>query len=525
MARTSSKKDVQPGDRVLVTGGVGGVGRHIVQALVDAGCEVRAVDLLEPDALVAELVDLDAVEWIQGDISKINLRSLVEGCVAVVHTAAKVGLSESYEELVEINVDCVHDLYEACADAGVRHFIHFSAGQIYEPVRGLHDETAKVAPSNGYEETKVESESVLPESPLTTHWTVLRPALVYGPHCVSMSAGLVTLPAILRNFMPLLPGFTGGSRANWCHVEDLAAATLSVLGNKKAYEQVFNVGDDTPLGSGEVITAISEAYGLSIGPLVPFPNGAVLMAFSPVVDREYVERTLRQVLRQIWKRICVRYNLDSPLRPKLDRNAVFYVSEDAVVDAGKLKKLGWAPEYPSLREGIGPTIRWYQDHGWVPRYDIETETSIKDREGSYGFTVSMQLDGDWYLVDDLRAQPVQLSVDLEFRNVLTGDFSGRLEGMAWFEGLASNVAVEGTVQVRILSARNLSFEFGFEGPERGAHRCQLEASFNPLRPFSSMSTLKGALVNRYGDHVGNVELNLGFADQVIPLLMSFRPLS
>ncbi len=524
MARTAVKRQIQPGDLVLVTGAVGGVGRHVVQALVDAGCEVRAVDLKKPDAMVAELVDLEGVEWIQGDLVKMKLAPLVEGCKAVVHLAAMVGISETYDELVVTNVDLVESLYEACEAAGVVHFVHFSTGQIYEPARGLRDEDAKIFPGNPYEETKIEGERVFPTRAVSTHWTVLRPALVYGPHCVSMSAGLVTFPPILRNFMPLLPGFTGGARTNWCHVADLAAATMAVLGNPRSYEQIFNVGDDTPLGNGEVITAISEAYGLPIGPLVPFPNGAILVAFSPVVDREYVERTLRQVLRQIWKRICTRYQLDSPLRPKLDRNAVFYVAEDTVVDAGKLKALGWAPEFPSLRDGIGETVKWYQDHGWVPRYDTETEAIVRE-QGSFGFSVSQRLEGHWHSPADDQTRPLHLSVDLEFRNVLTGDFSGHLEGMAWFDGLATDVAIEGTVQVKVLSARSICYEFGFEDAEHGGHRCKLEATFNALRPFSSMSMLKGRLINRHGDLVGNVELSLGFADQVIPLLMSFRPLS
>lgn len=524
MGRTATRRDIQPGERVLVTGAMGGVGRHIVQALVDAGCEVRAVDLRAPDELVAELVDIDAVEWVQGDLLKVKLAPLVQGCKAVVNCAAKVGLSESYNELVETNVDLIEHLYEACVDAGVTHFVHFSAGQIYEPARGLRDEQARLAPGNAYEETKVEGENVLPPRAESTHWTILRPALVYGPHCVSMSAGLVTLPPILRNFMPLLPGFTGGSRANWCHVEDLASATMAVLGNPRAYEQIFNVGDDTPLGNGEAVTAMAEAYGLPIGPLVPFPNGAVLLAFSPVVDRDYLEQSLRQILRQIWKRICQRYGLESPLRPKLDRNALFYVAEDTVVDAAKLKALGWAPEYVSLRDGITDTVRWYQEHGWVPKYDIETEAQVRE-QGSFGFSVSQKLDGHWFSPEEAVTRPVQLSVDLEFRNVLTLDFSGQLEGMAWFEGLATNVGVSGTVQVKVLSSRTICFEFGFEDPKHGGHRCELEATFNPLRPFSSMSMLKGRIVNKHGDLVGNVELNLGFAEQVIPLLMSFRPLS
>jgi dTDP-glucose 4,6-dehydratase len=518
----SSKREIVPGDCVLVTGAAGGVGSHVVKALIDAGCEVKAVDLRPmTHAGLDEEIDEDSVEWIEADLTKTDLRALVKGCDAVIHAAALVGLSEKYDDMVEVNVDLVHELLEASEAEGVRHFIHFSTGAIYRPGRGLLGEEAAIEPSSDYAETKLDAEAAF-TSDLKLNWTILRPALLYGPRCESMSAGLFTLPPILRNFMPLMPGFTGGARSNWCHADDAASAALFVLGNPKAYSRVFNVADDTPMGSGEVITAITEAYGLPIGPLVPFPNSTVLLAFSPVMDRDYLERTLRTVLRQIWKRVVSRHELETPLRPKVDRGALFYVAEDTVLDAGALKELGWDPAWPSFRDGVVDTLRWYQDQGWAPKFDAEQ----RDREDtSFGFAVSQTLSGKWVLPATGESRPAQVSLEAEFPNIVKADFHGRINGMAWIEGLAQNVAIEGTAKVEIFSGRNLTYEFAFVSDEGVAHRCRVEATFNPFRVFSSMSNLNGTMVNAQGEKVGNVEFSLGFADQLVPMLMSFRPLT
>jgi len=517
----NSTREIGPGDRVLVTGAGGGIGRHIVAALVDAGCEVRAVDLRPFNHIgIAELVPEDAVEWIQTDLRDANLRELMSNCDAVIHTAAVVGLSETYDDLAATNVDLVHEIIEA-APPSIRHLIYFSSGAVYRPGRGVLAEDAKLEPATAYAETKRDGERAFEENS-KLNWTILRPALVYGPHCESMSAGLFTLPPILKNFMPLLPGFTGGARSNWCHVEDAASAALFVLGNPKAYGRVFNVGDDTPMGSGEVITAITEAYGLAIGPLVPFPNSTVLLAFSPVMDRDYTEKTLRTVLRQIWKRVSARHDLESPLRPKVDRGALFYVSEDTVLDTSALKDLGWDPAWAGFREGVVDTLRWYQEHKWAPRFDAEA----RDREDtSFGFAVSQTLNGKWVAPETGQSQTVQISLEAEFPNIVKADFHGRINGMAWIEGIAQNVAIEGTAQVQIFSGRNLSYEFAFVSDQGVAHRCYVEATFNPFRAFSSMSNLTGTMVNAHGEKIGGVELSLGFADQLVPMLMSFRPLS
>lgn len=521
MAWKSKTREILPGDRVLVTGAAGGAGRHIVRALLDAGCEVRAVDARPMSyRSLLELIDADEVEWRQVDLLEADLDEVVRDCKAVIHTAAFVGLSESYDELAPSNVDLPYDLYEASRRAGVRHFVHFSAGTIYRPGRGLRAEDDVIEPSTDYERTKVDSERVIRDAENGTNWTILRPAHLYGPHCESMAAGLVTLPPIIRNFTPLLPGFSGGTRTSWVHVEDVAAATLAVLGNPAAYGKSFNVADDTPLGVGEALTAMTEAYGLRIGPFVPFPSPTLLMTFSPVVDREYVTSTIRTVLRQLWKRIAQRNDLDTPLRPKVDKSVLFYVAEDTVLDNASLRALGWTPKYAALTDGIAETILWYQDHGWTPRYDTESQMRLRDEAEGVGFAFAQIINGRW-IDADARDHHVALTLELEFPRVARADLSGRINGEATFDDLVEDAKLEGTIELAVFGGRQISYEFGFETPE-GAFRCEVEAAFSPLKPISSLQRLEGRLWNEHGEHVGAVELNLELAERAVGLLTSFR---
>ncbi len=497
------------------------MGRHVVCALLDAGCDVRCVDLRAPDyRTVSEVIHVDEVDWVQGDLLELDLHALVADCSAIVHCAASVGLSESYEELRPTNVDLVERLMDAANDAGVRHFVHLSAGSVYTPARGLLDERAPVEASTDYERTKLDSESVFEQFRGSTKWTVLRPGHIYGPHCESMGAGLVTLPAILANFTPILPAFTGGTRSSWVHVEDVAAAAMVVLGNPRAYGHKYNVADDTPIGFGEALTAMIEAYGLTIGPLVPFPSPSFLMTFSPVVDREYTAATLRTVLRQSWKRMCARHGLDTPLRPKVDRSVVFYVAEDTVLDNGALSELGWRPKVPAFVDGVAEMIHWYQEHGWVPRFDTEAQVRLRDESVGVGFAFDQILVGEW-TPDGEEPTGVYLEIEAMFPRVSRADLSGRINGRASFDDLVEDTSLEGTIEIAIFSSRQLTYEFGFE-TGAGAHRCLVSSGFSPLQPLSSLGRLSGQVTNSRGDIVGIVDLRLELAERIVGMLTSFR---
>ncbi len=523
---TNLQTYLEPGTTVLVTGAAGGVGRFVVRKALDAGLRVRAVDRVP-----ATEVDLhglfdphEDVDWRFAELSAANLDALIDGCQAVVHTAALVSLSETYPELAGVNVELVRELHEACARKGVGHLVHFSCGAVYRPQAGLRHEDDPLEPSNAFEQTKIDSEQVLIDASLDTHWTVLRPALIYGPHCSKMGASIATLPPLIRGFMPYLPGITGGPRTNWCYVEDAASAALRVLGDEEAYERIFNVADDTPLGFGEVITSITEAYGLEVGPLVPFPNTALWTAFAPLIDRDWIFDLARQLLRGLWNRTQHQYGLHSPLRPRVDRNALFYVEKDNILGADALKELGWKARYTDFREGIVETIRWYQEHAWAPRFDTETRVRLKDEKQNVGFGFRQVLEGQWRDAGGERKGRARLALQAEFPNVgrLARDWEGNIDGTLTLDGLVDHTEVRGTIRIRLLSEDGIHYEMGFDDADGNPYRMLLTRHLEAAHPIDSLTHVDGKITGHDGETVGRADLRFDLRSQLVPTLASVR---
>ena len=69
-----------------------------------------------------------------------------------------------------------------------------------------------------------------------------------------------------------------------------------------------------------------------------------------------------------WRLVVARHGLKPALRVRLDREALTLLYDDLVIDASKLRALGWAPRYPRFAEGWRRVLRWYQAESWVPRY-------------------------------------------------------------------------------------------------------------------------------------------------------------
>ncbi|MBA2661683.1 MAG: NAD(P)-dependent oxidoreductase, partial [Bradymonadaceae bacterium] len=205
---------IAAGARILVTGAAGGLGQQLIHRLLAEGYAVRAVD-----QLTQRTTDLEGapgaakrLEWVEFEYSAgRKLDEIVDGCAAIVHAAATVSLTESYDELRVVNLGFVEELYLAACRARVGHFVHLSCASIYRDDHGVHTESCPVEAVNGYERTKIEAEQVFSRSAATTGvaWTILRPALLYGAYCTSMAAGMVTLPAIMGGLIGYLPGLSG----------------------------------------------------------------------------------------------------------------------------------------------------------------------------------------------------------------------------------------------------------------------------------------------------------------------------
>lgn len=353
-------------ETVLVTGAAGTVGNYVVGVAEAAGYRVIASDLRAAGVRMPVRGEVRA-----GDIRDPGaVRQLVEGCDHVIHTAAQLDSGVEHTALVETNTDAVLRLYEAAAEAGARRFVHMSTAMLYqEGQTGPLTEASLLSPRGAHGASKLGAEKFLlsrreGDGPA---WTILRAAPLYGRRGRHFAASLLAPGPILRLATPFLPRFGGGPEGTMVHAEDVAHALVFVLGRDDTRFEIYNVADEDPMPLGDRLTVTFRAYGLPTVPAARVPRFALRHA-SQLFQKEVAAAGADAATLTAWKLVVARHGLKPALRPRLDREALSLLAEDFIVDASRLRALGWRPRYPRFAEGWRQVLRWYQAEHWVPRY-------------------------------------------------------------------------------------------------------------------------------------------------------------
>lgn len=172
--------------RVLITGGGGFIGRHLVASQLAQGHHVRVLDLhAAPFEVTA---GCSPPEFIPGSVTEAHLvAKAVEGVDVVYHLASThLGVNTPAAEYRRVNVYATLNLLSLANAAGVKRFVHCSSnavvGEIQHPPV---DETVTCRPTNIYEQTKWAGEQLALHYWRETGFPVaiVRPAWVYGPGC------------------------------------------------------------------------------------------------------------------------------------------------------------------------------------------------------------------------------------------------------------------------------------------------------------------------------------------------------
>lgn len=268
---------------ILVTGGAGYIGSHVVRQLGDAGAKVIVLDnlctgfadaVLHGELVVGDTGDQTLVARL---LSEHNIKS-------VMHFAAHTIVPESVANPLKYyrnNTANTRNLLECCRDAKVDHFIFSSTAAVYgEPQETLIDEQQPTAPINAYGTSKLMSEMMLRDLSAVDHLrhVILRYFNVAGADPegrIGQSTAKATLLTkvaceVAVGVRPHVSIFgtdydtpDGTGVRDYIHVEDLAGAHL------KALEYLQNGGDSLTANCGyghgysvrEVIEMVQDVHG------------------------------------------------------------------------------------------------------------------------------------------------------------------------------------------------------------------------------------------------------------------------
>ncbi|HSV19583.1 MAG TPA: complex I NDUFA9 subunit family protein [Casimicrobiaceae bacterium] len=226
---------------VLVLGGSGFIGRHVVARLVAAGQPVTV--LTRRRASARHLILLPTVDVVEGDC--MDRDTLMRLCVPAVAVINLVGIlhERGTSTFARVHVDLPRLLVDVCKAAGVQRIVHMSA--VGADARGG---------ASRYMRSKGEGEDVVAHSGL--EWTILRPSIVFG-----REDRFLNLFARLARSLPLLAIGGADARFQPIYVRDLAACVEHVLNDDATIGQRYSLCGPKAYSLRELVSYAGEVSG------------------------------------------------------------------------------------------------------------------------------------------------------------------------------------------------------------------------------------------------------------------------
>ena len=265
--------------RVLVTGGAGFIGSHLVDRLVDEGCHVVVLDDLSSGSLenIRGHLSSGNLRFLEGDVrNSETVERAVKDVDLVCHLAAVVSVPYSVREPLlthEVNATGTLNLLRTSVNCGVKRFVYLSTCAVYGEAEYLPiDETHPTNTISPYAASKLAAEHYCEafQQAYKLKTAILRTFNVYGPR---QRTGVVTqfIQHIKNGGSPIIHG-NGRQTRDFLYVRDAVDAIVLALNHNNALGQVFNIGTGKATTINELAQVLLRIFGRESKPLRKDPR-------------------------------------------------------------------------------------------------------------------------------------------------------------------------------------------------------------------------------------------------------------
>ena len=243
------------GKKVLVTGADGFIGSHLVEALLNEGCDVRAfvlynsfnswgwLDDLPPDIL-------NEVDVFSGDVRDPHgVKKAMKGCDVVMHLAALIAIPYSYhspDTYVDTNVKGTLNILQAARELGIEKVVHTSTSEVYGTAKFVPiNEEHPLQAQSPYSATKIAADQLAMSFYFSfdTPVAIIRPFNTYGPR----QSARAVIPTIITQI-------AGGQRKiklgaltptrDFNYIKDTVRGFVAIAESDKSIGETINIGSN-----------------------------------------------------------------------------------------------------------------------------------------------------------------------------------------------------------------------------------------------------------------------------------------
>lgn len=262
---------------VLVTGGCGFIGSHLVEGLVKRGYRIRILDNLSTGRVEnLDSISRENVEVIIGDVADLSMvETAMEGCEYVFHEAAVASVSKSVNDPVgtgRVNYGGTMNVLEAARKRGIRRVVFAGSAAVYGDEPNLpKKESMPPCPITPYAVDKLASELMghVYSRISGLEFVSLRYFNVFGPRQDPSSpySGVISIfcDQMRQRTAPVIYG-DGLQSRDFVHVSDVVQANLIVMEHPKATARTFNVGRGVATTLLDIINEINYLTGQNLRP-------------------------------------------------------------------------------------------------------------------------------------------------------------------------------------------------------------------------------------------------------------------